>query len=250
MRGPMNFSTNEECGFLIDGYKSPPMIMTPYNPPYYIKLIEDYGMKKVKDLYAYVWVIPDKLPEKVDRVADISTKRGIRVRPIQKRDFKYELKRFKEVYNSSWQNNWGFVPLTDDDIDYLGSKLKAIVVPELTIIAEKGSEPVGFLGMVPDYNFVLRKMKGKLNPVTAMKAFFYLKKRKDIRFLLLGIKSEYRNKGIDALLFREGLKGLKKGGYRRVEFSWILEDNIPVQMIIKMMGGRLYKKYRIYEKEI
>ena len=118
------------------------------------------------------------------------------------------------------------------------------------MIAEKSGEPVGFMGLLPDFNFVLKHMKGKLNPVSIVKAMYYSRKIKDLRLLLLGIKSEYRNRGVEALLFCEGFKGVKKGGYRRVEFSWILEDNIPIQRIIEMVGGRLYKKYRIYEKPL
>ena len=106
------------------------------------------------------------------------------------------------------------------------------------------------MGLLPDFNFVLKRMGGKLNPITLLKALYYSRKVTDLRLLLLGIKPEYRNKGVDALLYREGFKGVKKGGYRRVEFSWILEDNTAVQRIVGLVGGSLYKKYRIYEKEI
>lgn len=250
MRGPMNFSTNEECGFLIDGFDSPPMLMTPYNPPYYIDLMEGYGMQKAKDLYAFICDIKERLPEKINRVAIIAEKRGISVRPVDKGRFYEEMKVFKEVYNSAWQKNWGFIPLSDDELYYLGERLKQIAVPELTLIAEDDGRPVGFMGLLPDFNYVLRHMKGRLNPLTILKALYYSRKIKDLRLLLLGIKQEYRNKGVDALLFREGFKGVRKGRYKRVEFSWILEDNIPVQRLVEMIGGRLYKRYRIYEKAI
>jgi GNAT superfamily N-acetyltransferase len=250
MRGPMNFSTNEECGFLINGFNERPMLMTPYNMPYYNKLMEDYGMYKTKDLYAYIYTTKDKLPEKVLRVAAIAEKRGIRVRPINKKNFDAEMMVFKEVYNSAWEKNWGFIPLTDEELYYLGSRLKQIAVPELTLIAEEDGRPVGFMGLLPDFNYVLKYMKGRLNPLTVIKALYHSRKIKDLRVLLLGIKKEYRNKGVDAILFREGFKGIKKGGYRRVEFSWILEDNIPVQRIVEMVGGELYKQYRIYEKKL
>jgi hypothetical protein len=157
---------------------------------------------------------------------------------------------FQKVYNSAWERNWGFIPLTDEEILYLGERLKQIAVPELTLIAEDNGEPVGFLGLLPDFNHVLRHMKGKLNPLTILKALYYSRKITDLRLLLLGIKGEYRNKGVDALLYREGFDGIKKGNYKRLEFSWILEDNIPVQRIVEMVGGRLYKRYRIYEKAI
>lgn len=250
IRGPMNFSTNEECGFLIEGFGRQPMLMTPYNPPYYNDLMERYGMHKAKDLYAFIHDVKHKLPEKVLRVAVIAEKRGIRVRPVDKKKFKEEMRIFKDVYNSAWEKNWGFIPLTDEELDYLGERLRQIAVPELTLIAEDDGKPVGFMGLLPDFNYVLRQMNGRLNPFTIVKALYYSRKVKDLRLLLLGIKKEYRNKGVDALLFREGFAGIKKGGYKSIEFSWILEDNIPVQRIVEMVGGSLYKKYRIYEKEL
>lgn len=250
LRGPMNFSTNEECGFLIDGFSQPPLLMTPYNPPYYIDLMEGYGMKKVKDLYAYIYIVRENLPEKIFRVASIAERKGIRVRPINIKKFSDEMLIFKDVYISAWGKNWGFIPPTNEEITYMGNRLKTIVVPDLTLIAEKDSTPIGFMGLLPDFYFVLRHMKGKVNPVSIAKALYYSRKIKDLRLLLLGIKAEYRNKGVDALIFREGFKGVRRGGYRRVEFSWILEDNIPVQRIVEMIGGKLYKKFRIYEKSL
>lgn len=250
MRGPMNFSTNEECGFLIEGFEYPPLLMTPYNPPYYNDFMERYGMAKSKDLYAFIHDVREKLPEKILRVAAVAEKRGITVRPVKKDRFNEEMLIFKEVYNSAWERNWGFIPLTDEELYYLGSKLKEIVIPDLTLIAEEDGVPVGFMGLLPDFNLVLRRMKGRLTPVTILKALYYSKMIKDLRLLLLGIKRDYRHRGVDALLFREGFKAVRKGGYKRVEFSWILEDNIPVQRLVEMIGSRLYKRYRIYEQAI
>lgn len=250
MRGPMNFSTNEECGFLIEGFEYPPLLMTPYNPPYYNDFMERYGMVKAKDLYAFIHDVREKLPEKILRVAAVAEKRGITVRPVKKDRFNEEMLIFKEVYNSAWERNWGFIPLTDEELYYLGSKLKEIVIPDLTLIAEEDGVPVGFMGLLPDFNLVLRRMKGRLTPVTILKALYYSKMIKDLRLLLLGIKKYYRHRGVDALLFREGFKAVRKGGYKRVEFSWILEDNIPVQRLVEMIGSRLYKRYRIYEQAI
>jgi len=157
---------------------------------------------------------------------------------------------FKDVYTSAWEKNWGFIPPTREEIIHMGHRLKSIVVPDLTLVAEKDTEPVGFMGLLPDFYFVLRHMNGKLNPLTIAKALYYSRKIKDLRLLLLGIKPEYRNKGVDALIYREGFKGIKRGGYRRVEFSWILEDNIPIQRIVEMFGATIYKKYRVYEKNL
>lgn len=250
MRGPMNFSTNEECGFLIDGFDSSPMLMMPYNPPYYNDLVAAFGMSKAKDLHAYIYDMQEELPEKVLRVAALAEKKGITVRPIDKKDFMTDMKIFQDVYNSAWGNNWGFIPITDEELYYSAKRLKPFAVSELTLIAEKDGEPIGFLGLIPDYNFVLKKMKGRLNPLTIIKALYYSKKITDLRLLLYGIKPEYRNRGVDALLFKEGHKNIIKGGYKRIEFSWILEDNIQVIRICEMFGARLYKRYRIYEKAI
>ncbi len=250
IRGPMSFSTNEECGFLIEGFNTNPLLMTPYNPPYYNDLMEGYSLKKAKDLYAYILDIPEELPKKIIRVADIAAKSGIHVRPIEKKNFNREMHIFRDVYNSAWEKNWGFITLTDEELAYLANNLKPIVVPDMTLIAEKDTEPIGFMCLLPDFNFVLKYMRGKMNPISIIKALYYSKKIKDLRLLLLGIKAEYRNRGVDALLFREGFKGVKKGGYKRVEFSWILEDNIPTQRLVEMIGAKLYKKYRIYEKRL
>ncbi len=250
VRGPMNFSTNEECGFLIEGFGEPPFIMMPYNPPYYNDLAEDYGFRKVKDLYAYIYVLRDRLPEKILRVAAIVEKRGISVRPINMKNFKSDMMIFKDVYHSAWEKNWGFVPMTDEELEYAAERLKQIIVPDMTLIAEEDGKPVAFMGLVPDFNSVLKHMGGKMNPVSIVKALYYARKIRDSRVMLLGTNKEFRNKGVEALLFREGFRPLKEGNYKRVEFSWILEDNIPVQRTIEMFGAELYKKYRVYEKPL
>ncbi|HHN65372.1 MAG TPA: hypothetical protein ENK09_08445 [Nitrospirae bacterium] len=248
MRGPMNFSTNEQCGFLLEGYNDPPMLMTPYNPSYYNDLMEACGLVKSKDLLAFIKYIPEELPEKIYRAAAIAEKRGIRVRKADKKRLGDEMMIFKEIYNEAWKNNWGFIPFSDEEIQYIVKRLKPIIDTDLTLIAEKDGIPVGFLGIFPDFNLVLRKMKGKLTPLGIIRAIYYSKRIEDLRLLLLGVRPEYRLKGVDALLFREGFKGARR--FRRVEFSWILEDNLPVINLVEMIGGRLYKRYRIYEKTL
>jgi len=251
MRGPMNFSTNDECGFLVQGFDSPPVLMMSYNPPYYIDLMEGWGMAKAKDLYAYNYTFTGTPPEKVVRVAALAEKKGITARPIDMKNFMADMQAFKVIYNSAWRDNWGFIPLSDEEIAYSAERLKPLVVPEFTLIAEKDGEPIGFLGFLPDFNSVLKHMHGKLTPVTLLKALYFSKKITALRVLLYGIKPEYRNRGVDALLLAKGYNNIvQRGGYRNVEFSWILEDNFRVQRIIEMFGASLYKKYRIYEKKI
>lgn len=248
MRGPMNLSTNEECGFLIEGFQYPPMLLTPYNPPYYNELMESCGLRKSKDLFAYIADIPGELDEKVNRIAQIADNRGIKVRKVDMDRLEDDLLMFKLIYNEAWRDNWGFIPFEDDEIRFMAHQLKSIIIPELMLIAHYKDEPVGFLGLIPDYNVVLRVMKGKLNPLSLWKAIFAMRKVKGLRLLLLGIRPGFRQRGVDALLFREGFKEVKKRGFKKVEFSWILEDNIQVQRLVEMAGGALYKKFRIYEK--
>jgi hypothetical protein len=250
MRGPMNFSSNEEWGLLIEGYDNPPMLMMPYNFPYYQTLFEDSGFTKAKDLFAYILDIPDKLPEKAYRVARLAEKQGAAVRTIDIASFREELSVFKTIYNSAWEKNWGFIPMTDEEIDHMGKKLKTIIVPELTLIAEMNGNAVGFMMFLPDFNYVLKKINGRLFPFGFVKALWFSRKIKNLRLLLLGIKQGYRKRGVDALLLLKGLDAIKKAGYQKVEFSWILEDNYPVQRIIETVNGKLYKKYRVYERKI
>ena len=251
MRGPMNFSTNDECGFLIEGFDSLPMLMMSYNPPYYNELMEGWGMAKAKDLYAYNYTFTGTPPEKVVRVAALAERKGITARPIDMKNFMADMQTFKDIYNAAWKDNWGFIPLSDEEISYSAGRLKPLVVPEFTLIAEKDREPIGFLGFLPDFNSVLKRMHGKLTPVTLVKALYYSKKITALRVLLYGIKPEYRNRGVEALLLAKGYNNIiQRGGYHNVEFSWILEDNFRVQRIIEMFGASLYKRYRIYEKKI
>jgi GNAT superfamily N-acetyltransferase len=184
------------------------------------------------------------------RGAAFAEKRGVTVRPVRKADFEAEMMAFKDVYNSAWAENWGFVPLTDEEVKHKAALLKGIVVPELTLIAEAEGETVGFLGLLPDMNQVLRRMRGKLNPITIIKALYYARKVRDLRLLLLGIKSTHRTRGVDALLYREAFTAATRLGYRDVEFSWILEDNEAVIRVIELMDCRLYRKFRIYESPL
>jgi hypothetical protein len=250
MRGPMNFSSNEEWGLLIEGFDKPPMLMMPYNFPYIASLLEGCGLTKAKDLFAYIIDVPETLPKKTFRVATIAEKQGIRVRPINLKNFQQEMLIFKRIYNAAWEKNWGFIPMTDEEIEYRARKLKPLIVPELSLIAECNGRPIGLMMFLPDFNYVLKKLNGHLFPLGIVKALWYSRRIKDIRLLLLGIRSGFRRRGVDSLLLIDGLKALKEKGFHHVEFSWVLEDNFPVQRIIETVKGKLYKKYRVYEMKI
>lgn len=253
MRGPMNPSTNEECGLLLEGFDSPPMIMMSYTPPYYLDYMERCGLTKAKDLYAYITVIPEVAAGgRLEKLASSVKARvpGLTVRPADMKRLPQELAAVKEIYNAAWSHNWGFVPMTDAERESMANRLKPLIVPELLIMAEVNGTPAGFFMAVPDYNQVLGKLNGRLGPVGMAKAMWYSRKISDIRILTMGVKAEYRKKGIEGLLYLEAFKAAVKKGYQRAEMSWILEDNVLMQRGCELMGGRLYKKYRIYEKNI
>lgn len=250
MRGPMNMSTNEECGFLYEGFDTPSMIMIPYNPPYYNELAQAYRMRKAKDLYCYIVDVPSELPTKIERVARFAEKQGIRARKVNLKKFKDELYAFMEVYNEAWQKNWGFIPITKEEVDYMAEKLKPVAISDLVIVAEKDSQPVGFFGAIPDFNEVLRKLNGRLTPLNVIKALYYRRKIKSIRLLLFGVKKEFRHRGVESIMIREAFKGAIKYGFEKCEFSWILEDNYDTINLTQIVGAKKYKTLRIYEKEI
>ena len=253
MRGPMNPSTNDECGFLLEGFDSPPMIMMPYTPGYYLDYMHRSGFVKAKDLYAYL-VIPDEVKaiERLERISGGIRKKitGLTVRHADIKKFDKELNIIKDIYNSAWARNWGFVPMTDEEINSMAKRLKPLLVQELLIIAEVNGDPAAFFMVVPDYNQVLSHLNGRLGLTGLVKFFWYSRKITGIRGMTLGVKEKYRKKGIEGLLYLEAFRAAVKMGYNRTEMSWILEDNVLMQRGCEMMGGRLYKKYRIYEKKI
>jgi hypothetical protein len=249
MVGPMNPSTNDECGLLVEGFDSSPCLMMPYNPRYYSSLLEGFGLKKTMDLYAY-WL--EKSSFLNDRLIRI-TKRLIRkepqiwVRPINLRHFDEELKIVKEIYNHAWSRNWGFVPMTDEEINDIAKNLKPLVVPDLVLFVYLGKEPIGFSVSLPDYYKVLKHLNGKIGLLGALKFLYYSRRIKTIRVMLLGVKQAFRKRGAEGLLYLETFKRAIKKGYYEADCSWILENNPLMQHGLEMMGGKRYKTYRIYE---
>lgn len=247
MIGPMNPSTNDECGFLSDGFDSPPKIMMSYNPLYYLEQSERFGLKKAKELYAYYRSTADPPPKKLLEVLEaLKRKCHIRVRAVNLKDLTAEAVRIKSIYNSAWAKNWGFVPFTDKEFDLMVERLRSLVVPELVPIVEVRGEPVGVALSMPDYNQVLCHLNGRLGPVGLLKFLYYRRKISDVRLMLLGVKPEYRGLGVDALLYWESFRAARDKGYRGGEVSWVLEDNRAIITPIELWGCRLYKRYRIY----
>jgi len=248
MIGPLNPSTNAVCGMLLKGYDSAPKFMMPYNPPYYHELATAGGLTKAKDLFAYRIPVPEKMDPRLERLSSALKKKGLRVRNVNLKKFKSELELIKKIYNSAWSENWGFVPITDAELEQMGRQLKPLVVPELVFFAEFKGVTAGFYLVLPDYNKVIKKMNGKMGPLQILRFLTGRKRITDCRLMMAGIEAEYQKKGLDALLYLESAQAARDLGYKNSEISWLLEDNILVNRAAKMMGGELYKKYRIYRK--
>lgn len=249
IRGPANPSVNDEYGLLIEGFDKSPVVMMPYNPPYYQLLIEKAGLQKIKDLYAYYLNhdIFDK--EKIERVINLVQKRNrVSVRTINMKDFDQEVKIIEKIYNEAWQYNWGAVKMTEDEFNALTKSLKSIVDPELVLIAEVDQKPVGFALSLPDINIILKHNKnGWLIP--AIWKLIKNKKQIDgIRIIALGVLKEYQKTGVAGFLFYETAVRALKHGYKWGEAGWVLEDNIMMNRSAEMMNAILYKKYRIYQQ--
>lgn len=253
--GPMNPTTNDECGLLVEGFDSPPVLMMTYNPQYYLRLYDDAGLVKAKDLLAYRVVLAPKPLERLSRLAAGFERRqpDLGVRPIRKKTLKADLTKVKEVYNAAWEDNWGFVPMTDGDIDFMAARLKPLLAEDLVLLAETPQEPVAFMMSLPDFNEAMKPLRGKLLTPKLLGFLSYLlgwKKPKMVRLITLGIKKSHRNRGIDAVMFFHSLQAMLSAGYRECEISWILEDNVMVQRPIALFEGEVYKRYRIYEKPV
>jgi GNAT superfamily N-acetyltransferase len=255
MLGPANVSSNQDWGLLIDGFGTPPAIMMPHNPTYYQGLLEANGLTKAKDLYAFELSSSVEPPEKVVRIAEkIRQREGITVRPANLKDFKAEVERIREIYNSAWEKNWGFVPFTDAEFDHLAKEMKAIVRPELALMAEVKGEPVAFSLTLPDANQAIKAANGRLTqfglPIGLAKLVLASRRINRLRLVILGIKEGYRRRGLDAILYLDTLRAAKKLGYVGGEISWTLEDNHLVNRAIESMGGQRSKTYRVYQRAL
>jgi len=251
MRGPVNPSMNDECAFLLEGFDKPPTVMMPYTQPYYLEFAERYGFHKAKDLYALIKKAEDGIPERIEKMVDIIKKKPkVVIRPLDMKHFERDVQFLKDIYNSAWEKNWGFVPMTEEEMDLAAKKLRQFAVPELILFAEIDNKPIGVTVTIPDINQVLKKLNGRLGPIESLKFLYYKKKIDGVRSLIGGVKKEYRNTGIIAVLFYETEKKAVQLGYKWCELGWNLEDNDLINQFDMAIGGKIYKKYRICEMEI
>ncbi len=250
-RGPANPCLNEDCGFLTDAFDLPPVIMMPYNPPYYIDYAEKFGFKKAADLYAYYIDNNRKIPDKLMKVINIVNKKEkVKIRPFNLKNFNKDAKSVWHIYNKAWKKNWGFVPMTENEFNYLAKNLKQVVEPELALFAEINGRPVGFSLSVPDINQALIHTNGRLFPFGLIKLLWYSKKIDMIRTIIMGVIPEYQRIGIDALFYYKTWMNAVKKGYVKDEMSWVVESNKMMRRSAEMLGGKIYKIYRLYEMKI
>ncbi len=250
--GPMNLSTNYEVGLLVEGFESDPYIQMPYNPRYYPALVEGCGLAKAKDLYGWERSAATPPPERFTRIArKIMDHTGVTLRSVNLRNFDGEVARIKEVYNAAWEQNWGFVPMTDAEFDKLARDLRHMVKADLALIAESQGEPIAFSLTVPDWNQALKKLNGRLTrfglPVGVPMLFWNARKIDRVRLMALGVKSGWRRRGLDAVLIVETIARTHKLGYQGGEVSWTLEDNDLINRAIESAGCTRTKTYRMYE---
>ena len=257
LRGPANPSLNDEAGLLVEGFDSPPVLMMTYNPRYYVDLVEAAGFRKAKDLLAYWFEVGPAPLERFTRINERVRRRekNLVMRKISKHSLAADLPKIREVYNEAWEKNWGFVPMTPGEMDFMAKRLKPLLVEDFLFLAEArrpdGSlEPIAFMLSLPDYNTAIAPLHGRLLPFGWLKFFLGMKHIRALRVVTLGIKQQYRMRGIQSLMFEEGLRAALERGYTGCEVSWMLEDNDLVIRSVRLWGGRHYKTYRMYEKKL
>jgi GNAT superfamily N-acetyltransferase len=253
MMGPIDYSTNYVCGLLIDGFRFPPTILTAHNPPYYRALIESWGFTKAKDWYAWWFADPSKAAMHLRRLAArLKTRSPVAIRPANLKDLRGESQRLRQIFNQAWKKNWGFVPFTEAEIQFMTEELKPLIVPEFAWVAEIGSEPVGFTLCLPDINVVLRDLNGRLTrfglPTGLIKLLRYKHRARKGRLIALGVVQKYRRAGIaEMLVLRVMEETMIKRGITG-ELSMTLEDNYMINRFLEAIGAERYKTYRIYTR--
>jgi GNAT superfamily N-acetyltransferase len=254
MRGPMSFSINDECGLLIDGFETPNTLMMPHNPPYYLTLLETAGFTKAKDMVCLEGgslQAPVTPPERTERAVELLKKRyGLTMRSLNMKRFSEEVALIKTLYNASWEQNWGFIPMTDAEIDHLAKGFKPVVIPSIIPFVEKDGVPIAFGLGLPDLNEALRgNRNGNMFPA-ALTMLWKLKRKKitRARMPLLGILPEWRGKGIDSALYHWIWSKAAEVGIGWGEGGWLLEDNPGIIQGLSKAGFTPYKTYRILDR--
>ncbi|MBX3412096.1 MAG: hypothetical protein KF708_05205 [Pirellulales bacterium] len=252
LRGPLNPSTNYEVGMLLEGFHLPPMIMMPWNPPYYLELVAENGFVKEKDLHSMLLTHEalastriEKLATRIRRNNNVTLRKGVR------NQFDRELAIIREIYLESWSNNWGFVPMSEAEFDEMGKQLRRLLEPDFVLFVYYEDDPAGMVVILPDFNPLLKKLNGKIGLTGIFKYLYYSRRLTGLRGILFGIKQKYQRLGLPALYFEHLNTYLRdQQQYREFELGWNLEDNENINQFEFAVGANIYKKYRIFRKAL
>ena len=253
IQGPMNPSTNYECGLLVEGFENQPTFMTAWNPPYYDTLLQRAGFARAKDLLGFWFPAAEpgyRLPDFVERQADRALESGrMEFRDLDPKKFDREVAACWEIYNDAWERNWGFVPMTRAEFEHMAKDMKRLLWPELAFMASVEGEPAGFMLAVPDYNVALAKNRsGRLFPFGLVRLLRGKRTIRTARVMALGVKKKFRSRSILALFTREVLQRGLAMGKIGAEASWLLEDNQLIVKPMRAMGARERMRWRVYER--
>ena len=253
--GPFNLSINQELGLLVDGFDTPPSMMMGHTRPYYADRMQDNGYQKEKDLLAYINSTDKELSKAVQKIRE-KVKNRVVIRSLRKSQFTEELRIIRDIFNDAWSKNWNFVPFTNTEFEHLGKDLKILADEELVKIAAVDGEPAAFMVVLPNLNEVIRDLNGRLFPFGWLKILWRLKVKypRSARIPLMGVRCRYHDSLMGAALafgvISDAHLPAIKRGIKDVALSWILEDNMGMRSIIEFLGGRVYKTYRIYSKQL
>jgi GNAT superfamily N-acetyltransferase len=255
MVGPMDFTTNDEVGLMIEGYERRPIILSSWHHPYYRELIEGYGFEKAVDWLMWSLHISgrSRVRDGIWRMAEkVESEHGIVCRPMRKRDLDNEITRFLEVYNAAWERNWAAVPLTEAEVRHYAASLKPVLDENWAYLAERvdTGEVVGAALTLPDYNQVLAHLDGRLLPFGWAKALYYRRKIDAVRVFALGVKPEYQHTGVAARFYQLHFEAAERTPQKGGEMGYILETNRPMNRAMAGMGGEIVRRFRVYERSL
>lgn len=254
VRGPIDLSTHNNCLFLVDGFDSPPMVMMPYNPAYYPTYMEELGWTKAKDAYAYDFPLDKPLSPEFEKGYRIACKSGVTFRPLRTKgeEFEQDCIGLYNLFTKAFANNWSSTPRTQEEFLEEARSLQDLVDPDVFPIAEYNGEMIGFWMGLPDYNIALKHVNGRLNWLGILKFLWYRRQINQGRVIAICSLPEFQRKLVPLGLIYLGLQGgIKKGKpYKRAELSWVYEDNDRSRKLIEASGGKIYKTYRMYEKQL
>ena len=251
VRGPASWSSNDEFGLYVGGDPGPPTFLMPWNPPWYVPLVEGAGFVKAMDLLAWhMWADRADLPRWERLAGKIAEREGLVLRPIDMRRFKADVEHIRDLYADAWSRNWGFVPMTRAEFDLMATQMKMVLIPSWCIFVEKDGRPIGFALALPDMNQVIRGLGGRLLPFGWLKLLLGKHRCTSSRVITMGVRKEFQGRGIDSILYHGITKAITTAGVGHGELGWVLETNAAMNNALERAGGRVSRTYRVYERPL